>query len=813
MINIFGYRVLGYLESLLPSKINNLIKSNYQDLSDNLLLSKIKYNYLNETESLLNYGQDNKKLPIIKQLMTLVGLSNQGFNPLKIVNSFLGNSNDFNLLLNISNKQLKIKYDEIISYLGSFESFYLLQNSKLADQLYLNANLIKSVSFFDNLIENYDIDITSKFNEDICLILIILLKTILHRSLIANSLLAQKLNIQLLTNLSTQTYIDDFSRSVLDSYGYGIEIAEDITSYLVTDILNINSDVINARKSLDSLPVGHFIFDQFDGRDDGIEYDIYQLVTNGTDISNENLIAQYTMDDAISSTLPDSSGNGNDGIINGATVVAGKYNNGLNFSATDYVDCGTGIASLVNDQISVSCWIKASSIGPGAKGIFDIGPFDNNVGDMYSYINDSILYFIMPGLTISVPYTDLLWHNIILIYDGSFAKLYIDGVQQYILNYTTTLDFTGLKLIIGSIQNNTNSFDGIIDEFRIFKHALSENEINELYLNNTFGSDSILIQLINAFSNYYRTESLNLEDLILWIDFYYSSIIATEYTLTFYNNIKDNLKTDPLDGIYTSGDTLESYLLKYEDISYDILTENINTSVIEDLQNNLWLTWLYKSMPLEYLNIFILTHSYWLREKTDDILSTSKLFKYFDKDTVTSWINDIYNESFDYNNLNNTLVSNYIIPDKINNSGTTNFAANIFGTNIIHNFINSDIFKTFITDYILDPLKIIIEDKYNVDINIYEYVEKLKIFFKGILTKQIFNEYLFKSILDLVQNTCADIINNHSINPVIELTDTLETYVENEKFYSESHRQLIYKYFLNIKIFNYVNNYLSGLKI
>ena len=67
----------------------------------------------------------------------------------------------------------------------------------------------------------------------------------------------------------------------------------------------------------------------------------------------KSLLAHYALDEGSGDIAVDSSGNGNDGTINGATWTTGKDGGGLGFDGVnDYVT----IPLINNDEVSVSAW-------------------------------------------------------------------------------------------------------------------------------------------------------------------------------------------------------------------------------------------------------------------------------------------------------------------------------------------------------------------------------------------------------------------------------------------------------------------------
>jgi hypothetical protein len=64
-------------------------------------------------------------------------------------------------------------------------------------------------------------------------------------------------------------------------------------------------------------------------------------------------------------------------------------------------------------------------------------------------------------------------------YDGSFLRLYVNGVQVAQLARTGTLEVNGSPLRIGGTTYPNEFFAGLIDDLRIYDRALSAAEIQQ----------------------------------------------------------------------------------------------------------------------------------------------------------------------------------------------------------------------------------------------------------------------------------------------------------------------------------------------
>ena len=64
-----------------------------------------------------------------------------------------------------------------------------------------------------------------------------------------------------------------------------------------------------------------------------------------------------------------------------------------------------------------------------------------------------------------------MWHHYILTYDGTIAKLYLDGRELCSEAHTGTIVDVTNNLLIGK------DFDGQIDEIRMYNKALTPEEL------------------------------------------------------------------------------------------------------------------------------------------------------------------------------------------------------------------------------------------------------------------------------------------------------------------------------------------------
>ncbi|MGZ4094135.1 MAG: LamG-like jellyroll fold domain-containing protein [Bacteroidia bacterium] len=159
----------------------------------------------------------------------------------------------------------------------------------------------------------------------------------------------------------------------------------------------------------------------------------------------------------------------------------------LNFDgADDAISIADNAALDISQQITLEAWVYAAPGGNGIQNVISKSTCgSNNNGYIFPRTDDSwnnfIGYFFINGgwQTLSAPFAGLnQWHHLAATYDGSYIRIYQDGV----LAATSSL-------IVGSIQTNLNPltlgsqpgcgefFKGSLDEARVWNRALCAGEI------------------------------------------------------------------------------------------------------------------------------------------------------------------------------------------------------------------------------------------------------------------------------------------------------------------------------------------------
>ncbi|NBV09586.1 MAG: LamG domain-containing protein, partial [Flavobacteriia bacterium] len=195
----------------------------------------------------------------------------------------------------------------------------------------------------------------------------------------------------------------------------------------------------------------------------------------------------------------DESGNGNHGTVNGATLTTDRFGN-VNGA---YSFNGSNVLIPLNQQIvsmserTVSLWFYSAQAQSGGR-LFEatnyswgIGCYNNTTFDCW-YQKSNQAYNIV-GESFQSHNT---WYNLVYVCDSTSQtkKIYLNGTLIYtglpVSNPGNPITWQNHFLKIG--QGNANeSFIGSIDDIAIWNRALTQCEIQDLYMsqiNSTFVS-------------------------------------------------------------------------------------------------------------------------------------------------------------------------------------------------------------------------------------------------------------------------------------------------------------------------------------
>ncbi len=218
-----------------------------------------------------------------------------------------------------------------------------------------------------------------------------------------------------------------------------------------------------------------------------------------TDAVLAELIGYWPFDEGQGTVASDISGNGNNGTFNGNVEwVPGYKGSGVGFdTAGERVLIGPLDPTAENNAMTLAAWILWEGEGHSIEQQGIIGKrlgWDPGTGVKWFWQTNPTGDFLFRadsangggggglgwGNGLIAPYANQWIHVAVTWNDGAVAQ-YINGeeVSTGNINFIDTADDT--PVTIGCVSsNNTESFVGSIDEVRIFNHALSVEEIQDI---------------------------------------------------------------------------------------------------------------------------------------------------------------------------------------------------------------------------------------------------------------------------------------------------------------------------------------------
>lgn len=202
--------------------------------------------------------------------------------------------------------------------------------------------------------------------------------------------------------------------------------------------------------------------------DMGVSYEMKKLL-----VAHRNLNS-LSVEEASDSVL--NSGN--------LSVVDGAIANAIEFDGVKGAYMIANTEALNPEQISVVIW--ANPVENRTAAVVDKGGWKSN----YAITQDKWDGW-KTTLSIDGEYQSIRtggdtmslneWNLVVLTYDGSVMKTYVNAQLEGSLEVSGFVGSNTNPIYIGSEANKTKFFKGILDDFRVYNHALTPTEISEIY--------------------------------------------------------------------------------------------------------------------------------------------------------------------------------------------------------------------------------------------------------------------------------------------------------------------------------------------
>ena len=195
-------------------------------------------------------------------------------------------------------------------------------------------------------------------------------------------------------------------------------------------------------------------------------------------VPTEGLVGWYPFN----GNANDESGNGNDGVANGAVLSTDRW--GLTNRSYSFSGSGDYIVAprLYQNAFSVSLWFKTESV-QGYNPLIDA--FDSNWEIQLKNSHPDYVSFNDEGGYIehlaSNTVQNNVWYNLVCTLSDGTASFYIDGTLTDQFSVFALPDNSGDYFIGASMSGIPQFFIGRIDDIGIWNHALTDEEVLGLY--------------------------------------------------------------------------------------------------------------------------------------------------------------------------------------------------------------------------------------------------------------------------------------------------------------------------------------------
>lgn len=198
------------------------------------------------------------------------------------------------------------------------------------------------------------------------------------------------------------------------------------------------------------------------------------------------LVGWWKFDEGSGAIAHDSSGNGNDGTLNGPVewVAEGKVNGALAFTGPyNYVQVQDSPSLDMTSQLTIAAWINPSWTGNNRIMQKSSGGGDNQYRLLKEWGDNMV--FHVPGLSpdrlefVGLPPIGE-WTHLAATYDGQSMKVYYNGAVAGQQASTGQMGVSDGTLTIGTKHETApagDEYNGMLDDVRIYNRALSASEI------------------------------------------------------------------------------------------------------------------------------------------------------------------------------------------------------------------------------------------------------------------------------------------------------------------------------------------------
>jgi len=202
-----------------------------------------------------------------------------------------------------------------------------------------------------------------------------------------------------------------------------------------------------------------------------------------------NMVSRWKLDEVNGTSTPDAWGL-NTGTLYGnpslrpssECVTDGCFKfNGVG----DGIDFGDDHSLKINDKITISFWVKPETNEQGSPEIIAKGGSAVNYRVRMStggLIRFNVFGTATPATLTTSAMSTNVFNFIVATYDGSFNKIYKNGILEGNDGNNGKILMTEEKVYLACLSGISEFFKGLIDDVRIYNSALSSAQIKKEYI-------------------------------------------------------------------------------------------------------------------------------------------------------------------------------------------------------------------------------------------------------------------------------------------------------------------------------------------
>ncbi|MBI4699242.1 MAG: DUF2341 domain-containing protein, partial [Nitrospirae bacterium] len=209
---------------------------------------------------------------------------------------------------------------------------------------------------------------------------------------------------------------------------------------------------------------------------------------NVTDTWNGNYVNVWHKKDLTTSSIKDSTINGNNGdkaAANEPIEADGKIGKAQSYSGSNYISLSSANLPVGNSSFTSSAWINLPNVNYGFSPIVCWGAQANNQANWTALVSSGKLthVFYSNDLTGDTALSNNTWYYVAVTYDGTTRKLYLNGSEDKSADPSSTPAVNGTTLVMGMDSAFDWALTGKSDEVRVSDIARSAGWIATEYNN------------------------------------------------------------------------------------------------------------------------------------------------------------------------------------------------------------------------------------------------------------------------------------------------------------------------------------------